>query len=361
MLVRSHSAPTIVRSAIPLPDKLQGNRPKLRDILPPPKLAIKKKEFTRKTIRQNFSQVREDYFSKLHRIRRAPRRVEFSLSKLKKEIQTVRRALPCGATMDGTGNLTGRHTFDYVPKFREEQMANWKRFTDKSIEFAFNIAKQDAVAKAKGKVKCFDGSDLKLGNTAQGDFPRLNFEIPVFGDIFQSSQIREKSEVERHEIIANTLQAFTGDKNATLVLSTILSQDTLIPLLNCIADADGNYISHFKMLSAMNQGKFGEKPYIQRHDELEQIKALGLGGCKWRLAHDANDFKISIDWPIYMFAEEGHEHLLPLNEGSVVGIRLQADIIVDGSKARRGEVHLEIPGGLRAEYSGRLALSKLSA
>lgn len=86
-------------------------------------------------------------------------------------------------------------------------------------------------------------------------------------------------------------------------------------MLEFISDSNGKFISHLRMLSSMNATTLTNKPSLLKNDSSKvEVKSQGLGACKWKLSHEGDDFKISIDWPLYVLPKERRENFLPLHD-----------------------------------------------
>ncbi|WP_145435512.1 hypothetical protein [Lacipirellula limnantheis] len=67
-----------------------------------------------------------------------------------------------------------------------------------------------------------------------------------------------------------------------------------------------------------------------------------------------NDFKISVAWQSHAEAKQGREGERPLHKDGLIGITFNLDLLVDGTEAAKGNLKLSIPGGIQADFSGRL-------
>jgi hypothetical protein len=175
-----------------------------------------------------------------------------------------------------------------------------------------------------------------------------------------ASDIKSAKEELRSEQIAHALRNFVqnddaraeDNDNAAFVLSSVMLQHIptelqamvyglLLPFralaLNTARDNDHNV----RPLTIKD-------PSGQEHP----VTVKGLGDATFALSKDGDNFKLTFDQPTYAEARFGQEHLFPLHKDGVIGIHLKTELIVDGKKAREGELAVTMPNGIQAEYSG---------
>ncbi len=273
--------------------------------------------------------------------------------------------LPDGAIVDENGNLSGSQTLRIVPDSTKypDLSIHGRAYAGSTI--ADMLEKEKTMSLKTGRKKI---GPIAVHKQAVSDFWRFNYEIPTEpGTVFRSNDLPEGTDQQGNRNIstAYAINAFAGgDPDATVVLSSVLNQTTLGPLLYCLADPGGESVP-FKIITASNSETFDGPLVLQKRDgAYEKISPRGMGACKWKLSHVASkngsiDYKISIDWQTYAIANTGQDWLsLPKNH--VLGIHWKADFIVDGDEARKGVLKLSMPNGIEATFSGRVNIKKKS-
>ncbi|RZL94724.1 MAG: hypothetical protein EOP82_04305 [Variovorax sp.] len=152
-------------------------------------------------------------------IKGQPKRLRFAASKLRQALEKIKTRLPGGVPMDDRGNLAGQQIIVNIPVYEEGQLAHWAPHAGKPFASALNELRIETLRIAKATI-----GGLKVANMATRDFYRFDYEIPVSGGTFRSMELLTTVEAERNLEVAKALQTFTGNANATFVLSSILTQ-----------------------------------------------------------------------------------------------------------------------------------------
>ncbi|VTU25904.1 hypothetical protein RA8CHR_03229 [Variovorax sp. RA8] len=273
--------------------------------------------------------------------------------------------LPEGAIADENGNLSGSQTLRVVP-----DISKYPDLLSPTIGYAGSsisemLEREKTISLKNGKKEI---GPITVHKQAIADFWRFDYEIPTEpGTVFRSSDLPVGTEQQdnRNMAVAYAVNAFAGgNPNATVVLSSVLTQTTLAPLFHCLADPEGKIVP-FRMVTTSNSATFDEPLMLQKSDgTYEKISTKGMGACKWKLSHVISengriDYKISIDWQTYVVAGKMQDWL-SLPENHVLGIHWKADFIVDGDEARDGALKLSIPNAIEATFSGRVNVQKKS-
>jgi hypothetical protein len=255
--------------------------------------------------------------------------------------------LPTGVTVDDRGNLAGGQTLTHVPVDSTGHMAH---YAGRSIEDAFNEEKGASVRNTANH-KLVGGQ--KIVNQATRDLWRLDYTIPQnAGGPFRSSNIASKDPDTRSATVAQALRQFAGSDAATTVLSEMLTQSTLIGLPQCFTKA-GDKEVRYDFLSTQNTT--GRTPTIRGADNsLTAVDASSMGGAKFVLSRQGNDFKVSVQWEIYAEPKYGQHETLPVHKDGCVRIDCNVDYIINGASAQNGQLQVSIPNGVQTQFSGRL-------
>lgn len=270
-----------------------------------------------------------------------------SIAKSSYDEYTLPGNMPPGVTFDAKGNLTGSTTFDKVPTDCTGQFGGHKGM---DIAAALQQVKSESLAKTD---KLNDCAGQKITGQAVSDFWRLDFDIPqANGSRFKSSLDKSEDQGTRNANATRAIRDFAGSDKATTVLSSVLTQTTLTPIPGCIAKSDGTE-SKYKFHSAFS--RVGRDFTMRGADgKMTPVDPQFVGGAKWTLSKVGNDFKISVAWQSHCEAEQGREAELPLHKDGLIGIDFSLDFLVDGAEAAKGNLKLSMPGGVQAQFSGRL-------
>ena len=277
--------------------------------------------------------------------------------------RNVQSHAPGGVTVAANGDLSGEHTIIKVPRNCTGQMMD---SVGKEIVDVLSDAKRLALKRQREKTEQNAAGGLQsigghlIEKQAASDFYRLDFEIPgKDGKVFKSSEDEATAQAARNLNVANALREFTGSDEATTVLSAMMTQTSLSPLLGCLSTSDGEAMNHIRWASKMNTAD-RVMTVVKRNGEKVQVDTGVLGAARWKLSKDPNgDFRISVDWQAYGMAAdtEDAKSKLPLHENGVIGAHFKIDFVINGTKARSGELSLTIPGGTKATFSGRVKLN----
>ena len=277
--------------------------------------------------------------------------------------RNVQTHAPNGVTVATNGDLSGQQVITKVPRNCTGQMMD---SVGKEIVDVLSDAKRMALKNQREKTEQRIAGGLQnigghlIEKQAASDFYRLAFEIPgKDGKVFKSSEDKATGQVARNLNVANALREFTGSDEATTVLSAMMTQTALSPLLGCLSTADGEAVNHIRWASKMNTAD-RVMTMVNSNGAKVQVDAGLLGAAKWKLSKDPNgDFRISVDWQAYGEAADNPDakSKLPLHENGVIGAHFKVDFVINGNKAHSGELSLTIPGGTKATFFGRVELN----
>lgn len=295
----------------------------------------------------------------------------------KPEITSIRKILPMGMNIDINGNVSGQHTFTHHPM-------DGQQYAGKPVEEVIQ-SKQTNELK---KIASIGG--VSVADFATRDFYRLNYDIPTNGGqanplawpsdeqitqraalklkpgtIPTRSDVKAAKEELRSEQIAHALRNFVQNDDADLkdndnvafVLSSVMLQHIPTELQCMVYGLHLPYRALALNTANDNDGKVRPLTIKDSSGQEQPVTVKGLGDATFALSRDGDNFKLTFDQPTYAEARFGQEHLFPLHKEGVIGIRLKTELIVDGKKARNGELALTMPNGIQAEYSGRFKLN----
>jgi hypothetical protein len=83
-----------------------------------------------------------------------------------------------------------------------------------------------------------------------------------------------------------------------------------------------------------------------------QLETEGVGGTKFKLSRSGDDFKISVT--LNALLEQPREQLLPMRRDQPIAVQFSTEIIVNADAARKQALKLDMPGGVRCDWKGRL-------
>lgn len=298
----------------------------------------------------------------------------FSLTaKNKDKISSIRAHLPPGMNLDGRGTVFGSHVHMKTPSHA--------KLPDTPIEQALNqeMIERHLTTTDPGRIPR-KIAGVMVVNACHADFHRTKYQFPTSDGghavlpwpspeaVEIRSQERSKTGTHidntveqelRKEQIAKELAVFVRDENSTpekdgnaaLVVSSVLHQG-ISTALSVIAFGEKPAL---KMLSAQATSSVGRNMTIKdSNGDTQPQEVVGLGNIVFTLSRRGDDFIVAADFPMYGEARDGHEEYVPLHQDGVVGIRAKMEMVINGAKARDGELALTIPGGVHVAYSGGL-------
>lgn len=230
--------------------------------------------------------------------------------------------LPTSATVDNQRYFSGTQTVNVVPA--TEKMPDLKRFEGKSIDEFMNETANIVLQKSEKK----EYFSEPVPTQANRDLYRFKYTIPQNdGSIFDSTKISADFDAQdaRNKCIFAALQDFTGNEKATVVLSSILTQNTIILL---------PYMLSSSLIPAKNTELLEGKNKVMISGQEDNIlKTLpAMGAANWALSKEGGNFKVSIDWITYLSNRDGP---LQLAEGNLVQARITMELLVDAAEAER--------------------------
>ena len=184
---------------------------------------------------------------------------------------------------------------------------------------------------------------MELVTGALDDFNRMNYEF-IDGE-GRTEEIGNNRGAE----VAEALHGLTDNKNATLVLSSLLLQKTLSGMRTALANKGGHMmIDYIQVAKGKDMSIIGADGESVGLDDIKQ-----MGSSVWKVSKEGDDFKISVTWKSYWRDKpESKNGRLPIPENTVIAIDQQFDILVDGNEARKGNVKISMPNGLNCTFSG---------
>ncbi|MEO5670803.1 MAG: hypothetical protein ABIR26_08950 [Ramlibacter sp.] len=265
------------------------------------------------------------------------------------ELAAVRANLPAGFKVDAQGSLSGNQIIRTVPK-------GWDHAGKSTGEALTEIAKNEL---GKSKTMKLGGNDVEVPACFESDFLRMDIRIPrPDGTQFCTASNRAEhgspEEKKLYEEALTALRDFAGSDDAMRVLASTLRQGPVGLSILWLAKPDGSPASQHV---AMTHDPKGTKGYsvLEADGSTTPVKPRQVGGGHLTLSKDTGgNFKISIDYPVYVRARPGEEKLVPLHENGVVALHATTDLIVNADKAHQQQVEITNPDGITVACSGRL-------
>lgn len=242
------------------------------------------------------------------------------------------RYLPAGATLNPNGTFGGTYISHLFPE--NTIHVDWEKVIE--VEFAKRgnnlINHKNLPPKQVGGVRVI--------NASEADFPRAKYQIP-----HRDGRPHIDGRFKDGAVVAKALREFTGNDSATVVLSSLMIQETPGSFFFAMQNQSGADL--FPYLRILTPGQARE---INRKLK-SQLKTEGMV-ANFKLSRSGEDYKITVTLDVLL--EQPRVQLLPMRVEHPMEAHFEAEIIVNAEAARKEVLELKMPGGVKCEFKGRL-------
>lgn len=259
--------------------------------------------------------------------------------------------LPPGVQIDAQGVISGSFTTNSYPIDDKGLGAKSGQAFARSLEdSAVSMLTPKIVEGEQIALTQIHGIDVS--NQAVSDFWRMDMTIDHGGGAYRTRADATEGQHERNAAVVDELRQFTGNDNATSVLSTVLTQNLSRPLLECFCDANGDRRDY-----AINQGKLGEQMYRGVDGVERMINPPGIGDMKLEVSRDNNgNFVVEAKWDYYLdgtgrgFSKKPFEGM----DGSMMKAETSMTIVIDSASASNGVLQVLGDVTVNVDFAGHM-------
>ncbi|MGJ0508002.1 MAG: hypothetical protein ACR652_12950 [Methylocystis sp.] len=248
--------------------------------------------------------------------------------------------LPPTVTVSETGEISGKWETNGLAKGSPLAQEKSKSFAEVLLA---NPPKNE---KAYG--------DIKISGQAQSDFYRMNYTIRNGEKTFNSIRDLEgkTDQAERNESVANHLHGLTQNREATFVLSNILTQQLGSFISYGYEDNNKNAVNFSPL--GQGQGKTGIDLFFRQPGGEEiAVAPKAMGGMEFNIFKEGDDFKVDVDWE-YFASKAGMEDLEGM-DGSLLKINAHMTMTIDGLSANQGVLAFKEEPRATMDFHGQMA------